>query len=69
MRRLEDAMIKELVAATVTLGTFTFTGANAADLSLPLRAPPPPPAWTWTGCYVGIEGGGALGNDPPLLRR
>jgi outer membrane immunogenic protein len=56
-------MIKQLVAATVALGTFTFSGANAADLSLPLRAPPPPPARTWTGCYVGIEGGGALGND------
>jgi outer membrane immunogenic protein len=56
-------MIKELVAATVALGTFTFSAANAADLSLPLRAPPPPPAWTWTGCYVGAEGGGALSND------
>jgi outer membrane immunogenic protein len=56
-------MIKQLIAATVALGTFTFSEANAADLSLPLKAPPPPPAWTWTGCYVGIEGGGALGND------
>jgi outer membrane immunogenic protein len=57
-------MIKELVAATVALGTFTFSAANAGDLSLPLRAPPPPPTWTWTGCYVGIEGGGALVHDP-----
>src|ERR1700676_4487664 len=58
-----DAMIKHLVAATVALGTFTFSGANAADLPLPVKPPPPPPAWTWTGCYVGIEGGGAMGND------
>jgi outer membrane immunogenic protein len=56
-------MIKQLVAATVALGTFTFSGANAADLALPIKAPPPPPAWTWTGCYVGIEGGGAMGTD------
>jgi outer membrane immunogenic protein len=56
-------MIKHLVAATVALGTFTFSGANAADLPLPVKPPPPPPAWTWTGCYVGIEGGGAMGND------
>jgi outer membrane immunogenic protein len=56
-------MIKHLVAATVAFGTFTFSGANAADLALPIKAPPPPPTWTWTGCYVGIEGGGAMGTD------
>jgi outer membrane immunogenic protein len=56
-------MIKQLIAATFTLGTFTFSGANAADLPLPVKAPPSQPAWTWSGCYVGIEGGGALGND------
>jgi outer membrane immunogenic protein len=59
-----DTMIKQLIAATVALGTFTFSGAHAADLPLPVKAPPPPPpAWTWTGCYVGIEGGGAIAND------
>ena len=58
-----DAMIKHLVAATVALGTFALSGANAADLALPVKAPPPPPTWTWTGCYVGIEGGGAMGTD------
>jgi outer membrane immunogenic protein len=57
-------MIKQLVAATVAIGTLTFSAANAADLSVPLKTPLPPPVWTWTGCYVGIEGGGALGTDP-----
>ncbi len=62
-----DTMIKQLLAATVALGTFTFSGAYAADLPLPVKAPPPPPpVWTWTGCYVGIEGGGAIGNDRPV---
>jgi outer membrane immunogenic protein len=60
-------MIKQLLAATVALGTFTFSGAYAADLPLPVKAPPPPPpVWTWTGCYGGIEGGGAIGNDRPV---
>jgi outer membrane immunogenic protein len=60
-------MIKQLVAATVALGTFTFSGAYAADLPLPVKAPPPPPpVWTWTGCYAGIEGGGTIGNDRPV---
>jgi outer membrane immunogenic protein len=56
------AMIKQLTVATVALGTFALSEANAADLAIPLKAPPPP-AWTWTGCYFGIEGGGAMGND------
>jgi outer membrane immunogenic protein len=56
-------MIKQLFAATVALGTFTFSGANAADLPLPAKAPPLPPARNWSGCYLGIVGGGVLGND------
>jgi outer membrane immunogenic protein len=56
-------MIKQMIAATVVLGTFSLSGANAADLPLPMKAPPLQPAWTWTGCYVGIEGGGAMGHD------
>jgi outer membrane immunogenic protein len=43
--------------------------AGAADL--PPAAPPsvkapvvaPVPAWSWTGCYVGINGGGARGQN------
>ena len=56
-------MFKHLVAAAVALGTCSLSAANAADLALPLKAPPPPPTWTWTGCYIGIEGGGAMGTD------
>jgi outer membrane immunogenic protein len=56
-------MIKQLIVATVALGTVALSEANAADLALPLKAPPPAPAWTWTGCYVGIAGGGAMGTD------
>jgi outer membrane immunogenic protein len=45
------------------LAALIATPSMAADLALPLKSPPPPPGWTWTGCYVGIEGGGAMGTD------
>jgi outer membrane immunogenic protein len=35
--------------------------AKAADMAL--KAPPPVPVFSWTGCYVGIEGGGAWGRS------
>ncbi len=49
--------------------------ALAADLSTPLYKAPPaapplykappaaPPLFSWTGCYVGVEGGGAWGQS------
>jgi outer membrane immunogenic protein len=39
--------------------------AIAADQRMPLKAPPPAPAPVrdWSGCYVGIEGGGAWGRS------
>jgi len=39
--------------------------ALAADLSTPLYKVPPvaPPPFSWTGCYVGVEGGGAWGQS------
>jgi outer membrane immunogenic protein len=30
---------------------------------MPLKAPPPVAVFSWTGCYVGIEGGGAWGRS------
>jgi outer membrane immunogenic protein len=40
------------------------TGAPALAAGAPLRAPPPPaPAASWTGWYLGVEGGGALGQS------
>src|SRR6516225_6166070 len=40
----------------------------AADLSRPVytKAPPPPPLYSWTGCYLGIEGGGAWGRSDQI---
>ena len=49
----------------ITAGLFLFAGsAFAADMAV--KAPPRPvtPVLSWTGCYLGIEGGGAWGREP-----
>src|SRR5262245_36130454 len=53
--------MKKLVGSLVALATLGGSAAMAADM--PLKAPPPPPVFSWTGCYVGIEGGGAWGRS------
>jgi outer membrane immunogenic protein len=39
--------------------------ALAADLRMPVKAPVPyvPPVFNWTGCYIGVQGGGAWGRS------
>src|SRR5690348_15853345 len=38
--------------------------ASAADMAVKARPlPPPVPVYNWTGCYIGIEGGGAWGRS------
>src|SRR5260370_20689108 len=52
-----------LMWAGFALAVF-FAPAMAADM--PLKARPAPlmaPAWSWTGFYIGINGGGSVGND------
>jgi outer membrane immunogenic protein len=41
----------------------TMGGSAAMAADMPLKAPPPPVVFSWTGCYVGIEGGGAWGRS------
>jgi outer membrane immunogenic protein len=50
------------IAATSLLLVGT---ANAADLGRPVYKAPPAPAamYSWTGCYAGVEGGGAWGHS------
>ena len=53
-----------LVLAGVALSTPILAGAAmAADMSMPMKAAAPAPAFNWTGCYVGINGGGASGGS------
>jgi outer membrane immunogenic protein len=40
------------------------TAAYAADVPAPVKAPPAAPAaFDWSGCYIGVEGGGAWGRS------
>ena len=54
-------MKKLLIGSLVAVATMGGSAAMAADM--PLKAPPPPPVFSWTGCYVGIQGGGAWGRS------
>ena len=53
-------MNKLLIGSFVAL-TMGSSAAVAADMRL--KAPPPAAVFSWTGCYVGIEGGGAWGRS------
>jgi outer membrane immunogenic protein len=52
--------MKKLLLGSLVALTMGGSAAIAADM--PLKAPPPV-VWSWTGCYVGIEGGGAWGRS------
>jgi outer membrane immunogenic protein len=58
--------MKKYVAAGI-VATLALTGtAIAADMPAPVyrKAPPPvAPVYSWTGCYIGVEGGGAWGTS------
>jgi outer membrane immunogenic protein len=41
--------------------------ASAADMALKAPPPPPAPVNSWTGCYLGINGGGAWAKDGNTL--
>lgn len=56
--------MKKFLIATAALASVALVGpANAADL--PVKAPPMvmPALYNWTGLYVGIEGGGVMGQN------
>jgi outer membrane immunogenic protein len=53
-------MKKLLIGSFVAL---TMGGGAAIAADMPLKAPPPVAVFSWTGCYVGIEGGGAWGRS------
>jgi outer membrane immunogenic protein len=59
MLLIEDVMKRQLLA---TVATVALPGvAAAADLpaAYPTKAPPAPAPYTWTGCYGGLNAGGA----------
>lgn len=60
---MRSKIVSSLVVA-VSLGVVQ--AASAADMPVKARAPVAAPAWNWTGCYVGINGGGAWGRSDQL---
>src|SRR5258708_5853070 len=48
------------VAFCALIGAATAADQKARPL---LKAPPPAPVQNWSGCYVGVEGGGAWGRS------
>ncbi len=58
--------MKKLVLGATALIAVGVAPALAADLRAPYTKAPPiavAPIYSWTGCYVGIEGGGAWGRS------
>jgi outer membrane immunogenic protein len=60
MDRQGGIMKKLLLGSFVAL---VMGGSAAIAADMPLKAPPPVAVFSWTGCYVGIEGGGAWGRS------
>jgi outer membrane immunogenic protein len=58
----QGVIMKKLLLGSFVLA-LTMGGGAAIAADMPLKAPPPPVVWSWTGCYVGIEGGGAWGRS------
>jgi outer membrane immunogenic protein len=58
-------VMRKTLTGSIALVAFASVGAaGAADL--PVKVPPMAPvAYSWTGCYVGISGGGAWGQNHP----
>jgi outer membrane immunogenic protein len=57
-------MKRLLVTAVVISAALASGSALAADLYAPVKAIPAPlPYYNWTGCYIGINGGGATVRD------
>jgi outer membrane immunogenic protein len=53
--------MRNLFLGSIALAALIAGPVMAADM--PLKAPPPVAVFSWTGCYVGIEGGGAWGRS------
>jgi outer membrane immunogenic protein len=53
--------MKKLLLGTVAVAAVMVGPAVAADMRAPVTKAPPAvaPAYSWTGCYIGIQGGGA----------
>ena len=56
-------MTKNIVFGAVAALVLGTTAAGAADLPIKTKAPPPVAIYDWTGFYIGVSGGGSLGQS------
>jgi outer membrane immunogenic protein len=61
-------MTKNVVLSAVAALVLGTTAAAAADLPMKVKAPPPVAIYDWTGFYIGIAGGGSLGQSNHIDR-
>lgn len=54
-------MTRNIILGAIAALVLAPTAVSAADLAV--KAPPPVAIYDWTGFYIGIEGGGSLGNS------
>ncbi len=54
-------MTRNIILGAITALVLAPTAVSAADLAV--KAPPPVAIYDWTGFYIGIAGGGSLGNS------
>jgi outer membrane immunogenic protein len=56
-------MTKNVVLGAIAALVLGTAAAAAADLPMKTKAPPPNPMYDWTGFYIGVSGGGSLGQS------
>jgi outer membrane immunogenic protein len=61
-------MIRKIFVFAVAAAGFA-NAAHAADMRMPMKAAPAPIAaiFSWTGFYIGVNGGGAFGQDHNVI--
>jgi len=59
--------MKKSILGLAAIGALIAAPAMAADLRMPVKAPPAPvaPVASWSGCYAGVNVGGAWEHDTP----
>src|SRR5580704_6104201 len=56
-------MTKNVVLGAIAALVLGTAAAVAADLPMKTKAPPPIAIYDWTGFYIGVSGGGSLGQS------
>jgi outer membrane immunogenic protein len=62
--RFGEVLMKTVAIGFAAITALIGTSALAADMPMPMKAPySPPAAYSWSGCYIGVNGGGARSEN------